>query len=157
MSTTVHSRNEDRDAHLKHLCSKTLRAKEALCRVRAHRSTKGLRMEGICPWSTCGPVPLLRQDHLEQAAQGHVQMAFEYLQRCTTRCQRCTGDSTTSLDNLCHCSVTLTVKSASWYSEGTSGVSLCACCLSVGTTEKSLTPPPLHLAFRYCYTWRNHS
>lgn len=39
------------------------------------------------------------------------------------------GDSITFLSNLCHCSVTLTGKSASWCSGGTSCVSLFALCL----------------------------
>jgi len=31
-------------------------------------------------WRSSGPSPLLKQDHLEQVAQDHVQMASEYLQ-----------------------------------------------------------------------------
>ena len=31
-------------------------------------------------WRSSGPPPLLKQGHLQQAAQDHVQMAFGYLQ-----------------------------------------------------------------------------
>ena len=30
-------------------------------------------------WRSSGPIPLLKQVHLEQVAQDHVQMAFEEL------------------------------------------------------------------------------
>jgi len=31
-------------------------------------------------WRSCGPIPLLKQDHLDPVAPDHVQMAFEDLQ-----------------------------------------------------------------------------
>lgn len=62
------------------------------------------------------------------------------------------GESTTSLENLCQCSVTLSVKMCSgrdsWFS------SLCSLplVLTLGTTEKSLILSSLHLLFRCLYT-----
>ena len=76
---------------------------------------------------------------LEGSSEGHLvqlpcssRVTFSRLARTTTRwllnISR-DGDSTTTLAKLCQCSVTLTVKSVSWCSEGTSRVSVCACCL----------------------------
>ena len=42
-----------------------------------HRITEWFRLQG-----TSDPTPLLKQGHVEQVAQDHVQMAFEYLQGC---------------------------------------------------------------------------
>lgn len=52
-------------------------------------------------WRPSDLTPLLKQEHLEQAAQDHVQMAIKDLQG---------GDYITSLDNLVKCSIILTVK-----------------------------------------------
>ena len=66
------------------------------------------------------------------------------------------GNSTTSLGNRCQWSATCTVKKVSWYSEGTSWVSVCAyslsLVLSLGTTEKSLALSSFHPPFRYLHT-----
>lgn len=50
-------------------------------------------------WISSCPTPLVQQGHLQQAAQGHVQMAFKDLQE---------GHSTSSLGKLWQCLVTLT-------------------------------------------------
>ncbi|KAK4828311.1 hypothetical protein QYF61_025323 [Mycteria americana] len=89
-------------------------------------------------------LPVLSKGHLELAAQDHVQMAFEYLQ-----------DSTTSLGNLCQCSITLTVKKCflmlRWNLLGFSMHPL-PLVLPLVTTEKSLALSSLLPLFSYLYT-----
>lgn len=53
------------------------------------------------------------------------------------------------LGNLCQCSITIQQRSAYWYSDVTSCVSVCVRCLPLYTTEKSLNLSFLHLLFRY--------
>jgi len=52
-------------------------------------------------WRSSGPIPLLKQGHLEPLAQEHVWTAWSISKD---------GDPTTSLGKLPQCSVTLTVK-----------------------------------------------
>lgn len=77
---------------------------------------------------------LLKQEHLQQAAQGHIQAAFEVLQ----------GDPIISLGNLWKCSITCTAQNCSWCSEGTSCVQTCAHCL---LSWHSLLQAELELSF----------
>lgn len=46
--------------------------------INKHRITEWLKLEDI--WRSSGPIPLLKQGHLQQVAQDHVQMNFEDLQ-----------------------------------------------------------------------------
>lgn len=71
-------------------------------------------------WRPPGPNLLLKQEYPGQGAQAHVQVDFEDIRG---------GDYTTSLDNVCQCSITCTVRSASWCSGGSFCVSVCAQCL----------------------------
>jgi len=79
-------------------------------------------------WGSSSPTPLLKQGHLQQAAQDLVQADRE-------------GDSTTSLGSLFQCSVTLRGKKFFlMFRWNLLCFSLCPLplVLSLGTTEKSL-------------------
>lgn len=97
----------------------------------SHRMTDRLRLEGTSESHLVQP-PQLKQDHLKQAAQDHVQMNISN-----------TGDSATCLGNLCQCLVSLTIKKCFLtFAWNVLCFSLCLLplVLSLGTTEKSLTP-----------------
>ena len=65
------------------------------------------------------------------------------------------GDSTTSLGNLCQCSITFNIKTCYLVFRQNR---LCSSLyplpfvVALGTTEKSLSPSSLHFPFRYFYT-----
>ena len=95
-------------------------------------------------WRSSSPISLLNQGHLKSVAQNYVQMALEISK---------TGDSTTSLGNLCQCSVTLTVKMC-FLMLRRSTFSLCPLplVLSLGTTANRLASWSSHVPSRYLYT-----
>lgn len=97
-------------------------------------------------WRPPGPTPLLKQSHLEQAAQDCVQVVLKSSKE---------WDSTASWGKLFHSSVYPHSKSVSLYSEGTTCVfSLCPLplVLSLSTAEKDLAPFSWHPPFRYLTT-----
>jgi len=85
-------------------------------------------------WGSSSPTPLLKQGLLQQAAQDHIQVGFEYLQR-----RRIHNPSVLPVQ----CSVTLKVKKFFLvFRWNFLCFSLCPLplVLSLGTTEKSLAP-----------------
>lgn len=90
-------------------------------------------------WRSSDPNPSIQKGHPQPAAQDHVQMAFKYLQ--AWRLHHHPGQPVHLHSK----------RSVSWCSEGTCSVTACPLVpgLSLGTTEKSLTPVSLHPSLRY--------
>lgn len=89
--------------------------------------------------------PMLKQGHLEQAAETSVWVTSEDLQ----------GDSTASLGSLCQYSSTRTMKkyfSVFRWNRLCSNLFPLPLLLSLGATEKSLALSSVRLPFRYLYT-----
>jgi len=68
-------------------------------------------------WKSSGPTILLKQGCLEPAAQDHIQTAFKYLHAQPPWAICASAQSPSQWENV------------SWYSDGTSCVSICAHCL----------------------------
>lgn len=101
-------------------------------------------------WRSFGPRSLLKQGHLEQIAQNHVQMAFQCLQGW--RFHILSGQAFPVLQ----CSVTLIEKRVFlmlW--QNLLYFRLCSLLLilPLSTTEKNLALPSLHPPFRYYIHW----
>jgi len=65
--------------------TETLRVKTSVSqhmnqRFPPYQRNNRLQEVGRDLWRSSGPIPRLKQGHLDQAAQDHIQMAFEYLQ-----------------------------------------------------------------------------
>lgn len=88
---------------------------------------------------------LLKQEHLQQAAQGHIQAAFEVLQ----------GDPIISLGNLWKCSITCTAQNCFLMVRGSllcSSLCPVPLVLALSTSDKSLALSALHPPFRQLYS-----
>lgn len=106
--------------------------------VRVTESQKGWDWKSSCP-------TLLKHGHLETPAQDHIQIALN-------------RGSTTSLDNLCHSSVTLTVKNVFPGVEKEPPIFpflIINLLSSLGSTEKSLALSSLQPPFQCLYIFIN--
>jgi len=118
----------------------------------SHRITEGLRLEGTSGviWST----PPLKQGHLEQAVQDHVQAVFEYLQGW--RLHHLPGQPVPVLGHSHSEKVFPDVQREPpvFLRGNLLCFSLCPLplVLSLGTTEKYLSLSSLHSPFRYLCT-----